>query len=59
MKLVTFEATTNGQYYDENQGNQDTQHYQLNFHVLQPHLPPHLGSLLSEILSLKKPDNLT
>lgn len=53
LKLVAFEAFTNGQYYDENQSNQDAQYYQLNFHVLEPHFPPHFGSLLSKILRLQ------
>uniref|UniRef100_A0A2P2LS09 Putative vesicle-associated membrane protein 726 n=1 Tax=Rhizophora mucronata TaxID=61149 RepID=A0A2P2LS09_RHIMU len=47
----------NGQHNDENQGNQDTQHYQLYFHVLQPHLPPHLGALLPKILCLQQHNN--
>ncbi|GLU07900.1 hypothetical protein SLE2022_248390 [Rubroshorea leprosula] len=38
--------------YDQNEGNQDTKNYQLYLHVLKPHLPPHLGFLLPEILCL-------
>lgn len=47
-----FEATTNRQYYDENQDNQDRQHYQLYFHVLPPHFPLYLAPLLPENLCL-------
>lgn len=38
---------------DEDERDDDAQHDQLDLHVLEPHLPPHLGALLSEILCLQ------
>ena len=49
----TFKAMTDGQDYDENQGNNDAQNNQLHFHILPPHLPPYLLALLPEILCLQ------
>lgn len=51
--LVTFESTTGRQNNDKDQGNDDTKDNQLYFHVLQPHLSSHLGSLRPEILCLQ------
>jgi hypothetical protein len=38
---------------DEDERDDDAQHDQLDLHVLEPHLPPHLGALLPEILCLQ------
>lgn len=38
---------------DEDERDDDAQDDQLDFHVLEPHLPPHLGALLPEILCLQ------
>jgi hypothetical protein len=38
---------------DEDERDDDTQDDQLDLHVLQPHLSPHLGALLPEILCLQ------
>jgi hypothetical protein len=38
---------------DEDQRDDDAQDDQLDLHVLEPHLSPHVGALLSEILCLQ------
>ena len=38
---------------DKDERNDDAQDNQLDLHVLQPHLSPHLGALLPEILCLQ------
>ena len=51
--LAALEAVAHRQDDDEDERDDDAQDDQLDLHVLQPHLPPHLGALLPEILCLQ------
>jgi len=49
---LTTEAMAHRKNNNENQCNYDSKNYELDLHVLIPHLSPQLGSLLPEILCL-------
>jgi len=51
--LAALETVAHRQDDDEDERDDDAQNDQLDLHVLQPHLPPHLGALLPEILCLQ------
>ena len=51
--LAALEAVAHRQDDDEDERDDDAQNDQLDLHVLQPHLPPHPGALLPEILCLQ------
>ena len=48
----------NRQNNDKNQGNDDTQNNQFYLHILEPHLPSHLSSLLPKILCLQNGESI-
>ena len=50
--LAALEAVAHRQDDDEDERDDDAQDDELDLHVLQPHLSPHLGALLPEILCL-------
>ena len=50
---AALEAVAHRQDDDEDERDDDAQDDQLDLHVLEPHLSPHLGALLSEILCLQ------
>lgn len=52
LERSTIETMANWQDNDKNQCNDDSQNNQFNLHILDPHLPSHLSSLLPEILRL-------
>lgn len=53
VSLATIEAATCRYDYNENQCNYNPKNYQLYLHILQPHLPSHLGALRPKILCLQ------
>lgn len=53
LPSTAFEAVANRQDDDEDECYDDAEHNELDLHVLKPHLSPHLGTLLSEILCLQ------
>ena len=50
---AALEAVAHRQDDDEDERDDDAQDDELDLHVLQPHLSPHLGALLPEILCLQ------
>ena len=50
---AALETVAHRQDDDEDERDDDAQDDQLDLHVLEPHLSPHLGALLSEILCLQ------
>ena len=51
---AALETVAHRQDDDEDERDDDAQDDQLDLHVLEPHLSPHLGALLSEILCLQQ-----
>jgi hypothetical protein len=55
--LMAFETMADREDNDQNKCDDYSQDDELDFHVLQPHLSPHICSLLSEILCLQTQTN--